>query len=567
MMPLPATREGSESGQGTERFEEALARLRGIVGEAHVRADPDSVARYSRDTIPWRRVCAAVVVPGTAEEVREVVKVAAEFRLPLWPFSKGKNWGYGATMACHDGAIVLLLERLNRILEVNEELAYAVIEPGVTQGQLNAHLKATGSKLWADVTDSSPEGSVLGNALERGVGYTSYGDHFGHLCGLEVVLPNGDLVRTGAGPQNAQTWHTYKYGTGPYLEGLFSQSGLGILVKAGVWLMPEPEAFNGYFFQARDDKDLPAIIDAIRRLALGRAVQSNVHMVNDFLFLTLLTQYPAHLLRPGETCLSEDALAGLRRELGVAPWSLTGGLYGSAAQVRASRDLIRRELSPYGSLTFLDDAGLRRAQWLIGVVKKFRDVPVLSSLTRWLMRALTSSVAVNTLEVIPHVYPILKGVPGEFIVSCAYFKSRRERVRTDVNPGRDGCGLMWFAPVVPLTGRHVSEVLDICRPLFQKHGIDFSLSFILVNPRSVVMLMEIFFDKESPDETARAAALFEALSDQTIRAGYQQYRTSVHYMDRILAEAPEYRRLAESLKRALDPDNILAPGRYGVGLP
>ncbi len=217
-------------------------------------------------------------------------------------------------------------------------------------------------------------------------------------------------------------------------------------------------------------------------------------------------------------------------------------------------------------MTFLDDRGIARAQWLINLVKRFRNTPILSSLTRWLMTCLTSSAPVETLEVVPHVYPILKGIPGEFIVSCAYFKSQKGRVRTDVNPGRDGCGLMWFAPVVPLTGRHVSEVLGLCRPLFQKHGIDFSLSFILVNPRSVVMLMEIFYDKESADEAARASALFEALSDATIRAGYQQYRTSVHYMDRILAEAPEYRRLAEALKRAVDPENIMAPGRYGVGM-
>lgn len=103
----------------------------------------------------------------------------------------------------------------------------------MTQGQLSAHLREHGSKLWLDCTDSTPEGSVIGNALERGVGYTPYWDHFGNLCGLEVVLPTGEIVRTGGGPPNSLTWHTYKWGTykwgtGPYLEGLFSQSNFGI---------------------------------------------------------------------------------------------------------------------------------------------------------------------------------------------------------------------------------------------------------------------------------------------------------------------------------------------------
>ncbi len=326
-------------------FAAAVARLRHAVGDAHVLVGEEAAARYASDTIPWRRVPAAVVHPANAAEVQQVVRIAADCRIPIWAFSKGRNWGYGATMAFDNGAIILMLERLNRI-EVNEELAYAVIEPGVTQRQLNDHLKSTGSRLWADVTDSTPEGSILGNALERGVGYTAYGDHFGHLCGLEVVLPNGDLVRTGAGPANAQTWHTYKYGTGPYLEGLFSQSSLGIVVRAGLWLMPEPEVINGYFFQMRDGRDLPAVIDALRRLALRRAVQSNLHMVNDFLFLTLLTQYPHDLLRPGETCLSDEALASLRAKYGIAPWNLTGALYGGAAQVRAGRALVRLRWPP-----------------------------------------------------------------------------------------------------------------------------------------------------------------------------------------------------------------------------
>src|SRR5579884_1601139 len=167
-------------------FAGTLAALRAVVGDEHVLAGDEAAARYGTDTIPWRRVPAAVVHPADTGQVQDVVRAAARHKVPVWAFSKGRNWGYGATMPYQNGAVVMMLERLNDIT-VNEELAYAEIGPGVTQRQLNDHLRATGSKLWADVTDSSPEGSILGNALERGVGYTAYGDHFGHLCGLEVV--------------------------------------------------------------------------------------------------------------------------------------------------------------------------------------------------------------------------------------------------------------------------------------------------------------------------------------------------------------------------------------------
>ena len=171
-------------------------------------------------------------------------------------------------MPYRDGTLILVLERMNRIIEVNQELAYAVIEPGVTQQQLNDYLKSNNIPLWSDCTDSTPQGSIIGNALERGVGYTRHWDHFGHLCGLEVIMANGEPLRTGGGPAHSLTWHTHKWGTGPFIDGLFSQSNFGIVVKSGIWLMPAPEAFNCFICELCDEAKLPQMVDALRRLAL-----------------------------------------------------------------------------------------------------------------------------------------------------------------------------------------------------------------------------------------------------------------------------------------------------------
>ena len=140
---------------------------------------------------------------ASTEEVAAVVRIAARHRIPVWPSSKGRNWGYGTTLAIEDGAIVMILERMNRILEVNEELAYAVIEPGVTYEQFNAYLRARATSCGSTASTATAQGSVIGNAMERGVGETPYGDHFGNLCGLEVVLPDGELVQMG-GNQGAR---------------------------------------------------------------------------------------------------------------------------------------------------------------------------------------------------------------------------------------------------------------------------------------------------------------------------------------------------------------------------
>jgi 4-cresol dehydrogenase (hydroxylating) flavoprotein subunit len=544
-----------------QSFVEAIERIAGVVGRNYVLSSVEDRETHSRDTSMWRRICSAVVYPGSAEEIAQVVKIAAEFKLPVWTYSKGKNWGYGATMGYKDGALILILERMNRIIEVNEELAYAVIEPGVTQKQLSDYLKTNNIRLWSDCTDSTTEGSVIGNALERGVGYTPYWDHFGHLCGLEVVLANGEVVRTGAGPENSLSWHTYKWGTGPYVEGLFSQSNFGVVTKAGIWLLPQPESFTCFICEVRDERDQPAVMDAIRRLALDRVLQSNVHMVNDVMFLAQMMQYPYDLL-DGRTYLSDDTRAGLRKRLKIAPWTVSGGIYGSAAQVRVCSRLIRRELSPYGRLTFLNDWKFDLLQKLVAFWEKKQNVSVVSSL----LEKLTGS-SLQKLKVIPHVYPILKGIPGDFIVGFAYFKSRGPRPTANVDPARDNAGLIWLAVVSPLTGNHSGELINLCKPIFHKHGFDWSCTFIMVNPRSTLGLIEIFYDKENADEAGRAQALYNELADKTAAAGFQQYRTSVGYGDRILGGAPEFQRLMNAMKLAIDPENIIAPGRYGIGLP
>jgi hypothetical protein len=87
---------------------------------------------------------------------------------------------------------------------------------------------------------------VIGNALDHGCGYTMnpYRDHLAAQCGMEVITGAGELVRTGMGALPAsRTWQQYKYGYGPYLDGIFSQSNFGVVTKMGIWLMPEPECY------------------------------------------------------------------------------------------------------------------------------------------------------------------------------------------------------------------------------------------------------------------------------------------------------------------------------------
>lgn len=533
-----------------------LAKLRTAVGSDHVCISPEDLDRYSRCTIPWQRRCAAVVFPGSTGEVVAVVKAAAEHRRPLWPFSGGRNWGYGATLGLEDGALVMVLQRMNRIIEVNEELAFAEIEPGVTYHQLNAYLKERGHKLWVDCIDGTAQGSVIGNALDRGVGETPYGDHFGNLCGLEVVLPDGDVVQTGGASAGLHGWHSHKWGIGPYLEGIFSQSNFGIVTKAGIWLMPQPEAHNSYVFELRDEQQLPQVMDALRRLALQGIVTSKLHMINDFVSLTIVTQRIREDVSQSGPLTRADREA-LRQKYGISPWSCGGGIYGTREQVRLQRALLRKALDPYGKLIFVSDRA-------IGLIERLMPAASHSPLVRMLVEKLAGA-SLPVLEAAPYLHRILQGTPAEYFMKHAYFRNARPRPEQDIDPARDGCGLTWFAPILPFTSKQVVPYLDRCKQRIEAQGFDFYVAMLLMNPRAVICLMAIIYDRDNATEVSRAEELFNILLSDMRDARYQQYRAGLGAWDRVFESAPELLRLNNRIKQALDPANILAPGRYGIG--
>ena len=200
---------------------------------------------------------AGVIYPASTADVQAIVRAANKHKVPLYPISTGSNIGLGTRSATTAGQVVVDLgRRMNRILDIDEKLAFAVVEPGVSYQMLHDELVRRGNRLMLDVTSGPPQGGMIGNALDKGAGYSPYFDHFGFSCGLEIVLGNGDVLRTGDGSIESKdlvNWHTSKYSFGPILDGLFAQSNYGIVTRMGLWLMPRPPAVRSFHFAFPDD--------------------------------------------------------------------------------------------------------------------------------------------------------------------------------------------------------------------------------------------------------------------------------------------------------------------------
>ena len=263
-------------------FSEVSAAL----GAEGINRSHETIQRYGENTMPGGdKPPTGVVYPGSIADVQAIVRAANAHHVALYPISTGNNIGLGSRSAATAGQVVVDLgRRMNRILDINEKLAFAVVEPGVSYQALYDELVRRGNRLMLDVTSGPPQGGMIGNALDKGAGYSPYFDHFGFSCGLEIVLGNGEVLRTGDGALDAKdliNWHTSKYSFGPILDGLFTQSNYGIVTRMGVWLLPRPPAIRSFHFIFPDDDDLETIVELCRPLKLSNFVPTLFRVSND----------------------------------------------------------------------------------------------------------------------------------------------------------------------------------------------------------------------------------------------------------------------------------------------
>jgi len=196
-----------------------LEELQAIVGEGNATDDRAICASYSRDQ-HWHFVPAKnpayVVRPADKEEVREVLMQANKAKIPVIPYSTGINVR-GLTIPVHEGSILLDLSRMNHILEINPEMKTATVEPGATFGMLFEKTKSY--KLRPAFPDAPLTVSVLANYYLRGIYQTSATDGHDHVLSYEMVLPNGEIIKTGSRSLSGMPY--FRYGVGPDFTGVF----------------------------------------------------------------------------------------------------------------------------------------------------------------------------------------------------------------------------------------------------------------------------------------------------------------------------------------------------------
>jgi glycolate oxidase len=221
--------------------ERILIDLENIVGKEFVSNRKEDLYIYSRDpgaSLP--RKVDFVLMPKNSEEVQRIVKLANQEKIPIVPMGGGLT--LSGLIIPVKGGIVMDMKRMNKVIEINKLSKYALIEAGVTTGQLLSYLNENYPNLQPPIPDAPPSATVAGNVLIHGSGYLSqrYGDHATMINGLEVVLPNGDLCKLGS---CAVSKYWFTRGPIPDLIGLFTSSfgTMGVVTKLSIQLYHKPK--------------------------------------------------------------------------------------------------------------------------------------------------------------------------------------------------------------------------------------------------------------------------------------------------------------------------------------
>jgi len=461
-----------------------------------------------------------IVIPGDNDQIRRSVALAKKLGVALYTVSRGRNWGFGSKACLRPGAALLDLSKMKRIIDFDDDLGTIRIEPGVTFADVAEFLKQKKSRYFLPVTGGPADGSVIGNALERGEAFGGGGDRAGETCDYQVVLGTGEIINTGfgrfagAGEAATRVARVHKRGVGANLNGLIEQSGFGIVTAATVALEPLHEF--------------------------------TVFLSGDIGFGGDKLSTASHALRT------------LVREGVIAPYALS---IWNKCKILA-RDQV------YSDLGGADLSADALDHWSVSAVITAPNAMMAEAKTR------TAGMVLNTLlentVAVPdrdeqgnRVESPLSGTPDNRSLRSLYWRKPSAPDGDDCDPDRDRCGALWLCPVVPFTGKDVAAAASIMTDTVVKYGFEANIGFHAVSDRCLHGFLALVYDRDVKGEDEKAINCHDEAAKRLVDAGYLMYRQGLQGIP-AMDDLPDggYADILARLKSAVDPENIMAPGRY-----
>lgn len=462
-----------------------------------------------------------VLTPTTSAEVREIVLNAAALKKPLYFVSGGRNWGYGSGLPIQSGSTLISLEKMNQIISFDRELGVIEIEPGVTQGQLERYLDENGLNYYVPNTGAGPDGTIVGNALERGFGIAPIENHAQGLLCVDGFLADGTPYQSALSEVSAKLGSCFPMGIGPSLDGFIAQSSWLAVTSAKVQLIKRTETCDLMILPFAD------------------------HEWN--LIASLLQQLSSRVDLPtgGFKILNQrqlqHTLSGLpkvvRRLTPRSNWTL-------AFFVRSSKRL-RRPI--YSEVTQI-----------------IKDLKFDEHCSRWSHGKIEQ--AKKLVSLLPSSWRNLLQTPLIDLAELHRLGNGRTSMvgHKILKPEH---GLLWLSPLCPLSSKDIgalNQIVDRWEQMSAEKKRPFQIAtqtWTVLNQRTIALVLPLLFPLDTPLETIQMT--YVHMLEDLRQQGFSPYRFPSDTMPYVTETiAPRYFSLIQRIENALDPDRVINAHRY-----
>ena len=512
-----------------------------------------------------QRQLMGVITLSQASEIKLILDLAnqcaknEELAFSLYPISTGNNWGYGTSQptGLSNNIILLDLGRLTNITHFDSELGLVTLEPGVTQQQLSDFLHQHNHDYMVPVTGAGPSCSILANALERGYGITPYTDHFSAVTSIQGYWANGRPYQSAVNELDASedklVDKTFKWGLGPYLEGLFTQSNLGIVSQMTIRLAKIKPDFTSFFIQMQDDALLEKAVPLIRDVLQSyEGIVGAINLMDQRRLLSMFAKNPngsdAHQV------MHSNDINELATDLRAPSWTIVGSIYGTTRVVNAVKKEINNIFKQLPCKRIYSNSPT------IVLANK-----VIDTLPPWLIKKIpTLTKVAEQLDSFNKGKEIMLGKPNKVALKLAYWRHKDADSfdKETLSPGQDGCGLLWYAPLITMKAKKMREFVEFIRETCPKFNIEPFITFTNLKHDCVDSTIPIVFDLSNPKAVNDAHNCLKMLVEEGLKKGFVPYRLNVDQQQWLLNKDSDFWQTVNQLKSSLDPNNILSQGRY-----
>jgi FAD/FMN-containing dehydrogenase len=490
-------------------------------------------------------------------ELANKVSNCSKRRFSIYPLATGKNWGYGSALpSTINGDVVLLdLSALNGINYFDKQNGLVTIEPGVTQQQLYYFLQEQNAPFMVPVTGAGPTTSILGNALERGYGITPIADHFTAVTAIKGYLADGSFYESSlqamsntanSNGEECYVDKTFKWKHGPYLDGIFTQSGNMVVTEVTIALARKKPAFDSFYMRFFDKDSFETAYGVVQDIFQNlEGVVGSINLMDKRRVAAMVAENPQG---PGNhAVMTSEQVNSIAKKYDVPEWTIVGTIYGTKAVAKAAKKDVKRIAAKKADQLLFSNS------LLVSMGKFVTENTNFSFL----------SSAREQLEKLSAGIEVMQGKPSQVALPLAYW--RNPRIKPDktriMNPAEDGCGLLWYAPLVPAKADAMKQFVDMIRTIAPKYNIEPMITFTNLSGISTDSTIPIVFDKENPQATKDAHDCLDALVTEGLKHGFIPYRLNIKQQQALNADSTFWK-TAGKIAHALDPNGIISPDRY-----